>query len=294
VGLSQLSPVEAWTPRQQWLTAIRGRPSLVSITLLRDVSPNSPGEIDPTSKKIRDMAAFLSMAMVQSMLARQLQQSEPTSSESTSRNNDDADQSDTILTDLMDLETAPMQQQETKAPPVQAESWSSMHRKEGDRIIATTDAFSADPADSSVRNDTADKIAVTLNHDVKNEAVRIASGADVTRIATESATESVSRLEATPTLNASKAAEAKNDQQSSVRTAQTTDSLITTKTAEVSSNGVAVPYVPSVISTAFGRPLPVSREGVPPLQPDQSQQNGVAKAAASFAPMMTDSDPYGE
>jgi hypothetical protein len=299
VGWLQLPPVGAWTtPRQQWDTSIHGRPSLVSITLLRDAAPNSPGsEVDPTSKKVREMAAFLSVAMTQSMLARQLQQSEPTRNDSAARSNNDADQSDTILTDLMDLETAPMQQQETKPPPVvPAESWSSMHRKEGDRVIATKDAFSADLADSSGRDNSAETIAVTVNHDVKNETALSATDA----IATKIATESLGGLDATLlTTNVSTAVGAKHDQQLSVSAVQQTsdltiDSLITTKTAEMSSNGVAVPLVPSVISTAFGRPLPVSREGVPPLQPDQDRQNGVAKAAASFAPMVTDSDPYGE
>ena len=243
-----------------------------------------------TSIKIRALASFISMNMLEAMLAAGIPiekiismtslSSSITSDSSTSSSSSPPPPNDGDVTST--ITTAPVEDIMTNEVNDEAriesdfESSKSLHHKEGDRIIAMQDTFNTDDDISPVR-----PIANTST-DVLQESEA-------------------------PTTDGSMMSS------SSITLQQQQEHLL------------LIPEIPSVISKAFGRPLSVIREHVPPMQQklppilatemittttnetndishsnvavgtvDSGDNNTTTTTIGTDIKVVTDEDPYGE
>lgn len=251
-------------------------------------SETSDNNNSPTSSQtIQAMAAFLSLSMTQALLTSNLET--PTNKEHrpNDKNEDSATDDDATAVATLEEDTA-------VSVPLQ-ESGTTLHQKEGDRVLAMQDTFFTEPNSltppSSSNTDDVDK-----------------EGLDATTALSATKEEVFS---APPRETASEVLQLQRDSSSG-------DSSIFTAT---SSSSDLIPAVPGSISLAFGRPLVAFQERVPPLrlensilsqssnnhtpiangsttaQKQQAQpESGVSAASPKIldAIIIRDNDPYGE
>jgi hypothetical protein len=242
-----------------------------------------------TSIKIRAMAAFLSISMLESMLAAGAPTEKLAGMTSLNENPTTVKDTDTIVSSqssreeqMLDKEIAtPMHKKEgdrkfalqdefspsiTTDDQLNQEVNTVLHKKEGDRIVALQDGFAPEQDASSVTEFKEIENAIPANDSIERTA------------ATET------------TMPATVELDDDNDspqQQLSNQSFLSPDSSL---------HPHYIPPVPNVISAAFGRPLTIITEHVPPLRQlvDTIPKEATPSVTAKVPSAVADEDPYGE
>jgi hypothetical protein len=242
-----------------------------------------------TSIKIRAMAAFLSISMLESMLAAGAPTEKLAGMSSLNENPTTVKDTDTIVSSqssreeqMLDKEIAtPMHKKEgdrkfalpdefspsiTTDDQLNQEVNTVLHKKEGDRIVALQDGFAPEQEASSVTEFKEIENAIPANDSIERAA----------------ATETTMPVTVV-----------RDDDDDSPQQQLSNQSFLST---DLSLHPHYIPPVPNVISAAFGRPLTIITEHVPPLRqsvetiPKEATPSVTAKVPSAVA----DEDPYGE
>jgi hypothetical protein len=229
------------------------------------------------SMKVRAMASFLSMAMIESLLASGVPietilggvgDSDETA-EAAIAVSDEVPSQDEGLRLEKEISTVEHQKEgdrkfalkdefsplTTSDAQLEKEVSTSLHRKEGDRNVALKDGFAPEEPDDLSSLPTAITMTASEPNGIEN-----ASGIEDTA-PTDTSESKVDPLSLLPL-------------------------------SEGTNTPHLIPPVPPAISTAFGRPLPLIREHVPPLQ--QPPELTTASSPSIASTVVGDEDPYGE
>jgi hypothetical protein len=223
-----------------------------------------------TAMKVRAMASFLSMAMIESLLASGVS-------------------IETILGGVTDIsKTSDAEIAALNESPLENEIPTREHQKEGDRKFALKDEFSPlTTSDAQLEKE----VSTTLHRKEGDRNVALKDGF---------APEEPDQFSSLPTAEITTMSESDGiDNVSAIEDiSQTTTPETDVDAAPLSPFSLRadtphlIPPVPPAISTAFGRPLPVIRDHVPPLQ--QPPELTTASSLSSANTVVADEDPYGE
>lgn len=255
-------------PRRQCTsTKFTRRKSVCFVKSDEDIS------ISASSMKVRAMASFLSMAMLESLLASGVPIETILGGGGVMNRTADEDFPNSGVTLPTEKEISTQEHQKegdrkfalkdefsplsTLETGLEKEISTSMHEKEGDRNIALKDGFSPE---EPITNPTS-----SVPIEISSTAIESSGVGDFPAI------------EDAATTVAEKEVDAK---------------LLSPKMTMGADTPHLIPPVPPAISTAFGRPLLVLREHVPPLQ--QESESTTMSSVLTDNKVVADEDPYGE